>query len=106
MTMVTHAVLPDIAFLNVIHVFFFDCEKLRISSVFFTNHVFPTFFRPFLRDHTYFDPFYRCLLQNNMFLKKSLAPSALANLTFLQITIWAGAFSDRILTCHCYGYGW
>ena len=62
-------VLPDIAFLNVIHVFFFDCEKLRFSSVFFTNHVFPTFFRPFLQYHTSFDPYRRYLLQYSMFKK-------------------------------------
>ena len=85
------AVLPDIAFLNVIHVFFFVCENLRFSSVFLTNHVFPTFFRPFLQNHTNFDPFHRYLLQNNMFLKKSLAPSALANF-LLRIYHFASRF--------------
>ena len=97
-------VLPDIAFLNVIHVFFFVCENLRFSSVFLTNHVFPTFFRPFLRDHTCFDHFHRYLLPNNT-KKKSLAPSALANLN-ISLQFFTRAFSASIWLTNYYSYGY
>ena len=103
--------LPDIAFLNVIHVFFIDCEKLRFSSVFFTSHVFPTFFRSFLRDPTYFNPFHRfCFCKIICKKKKSLAPSALANLIFFlqfwlapsALRFWLAIVMVRVIVVKCH----